>query len=75
MEKHKSGSLQTWIASRGFGFITVVTDGVPEKYYLHISKVESGKPFIDAIVKFNVAPEREGKFPSAINVDVLGAAK
>ena len=75
MEKQKCGSVQTWIASRGFGFITVVTDGVPEKYYLHISKVESGKPSIDAIVKFNVAPEREGKFYSAVNVDVIGGTK
>ena len=75
MTKQKYGCLQTWISARGFGFITVVTDGVPEKYYLHISKIESGKPAVDATVAFNVAPEREGKFPSAIDVAVLGGSR
>ena len=74
MEEKLEGVLSTWIAGRGFGFIVVVANNQPVKFYLHISKVVSGIPQVGSRVRFNVLAIREGNLPSAIDAEILGGA-
>lgn len=71
MDTKSFGVLRTWVAARGFGFISVVDEkGALTKYFLHRSKVISGTPAVGAGVRFEVSPVREGELPSAVAAEI-----
>lgn len=70
----RKGQLCTWLGQRGFGFIAVreSEDREQQKYFLHLSQIVSGKPVVGATCHFLVSPDKEGKLPSAIEVEIEG---
>jgi cold shock CspA family protein len=70
MDNQHVGTIATWIFSKGYGFISCVENGVQMKYYLHISRLK-GTPAVEANVKFDVLPKREGPSPSAVNAEII----
>jgi len=72
--KQNSGILSTWLFVKKFGFISVYTNGIVQKYFLHHSKIETGAPAIGSVVYFDVNPVREGVLPSAVNAVIVPQA-
>jgi CspA family cold shock protein len=67
----QSGTVKFFNHARGFGFIT--TDDGGKDVFLHISALQrSGLPALDegARVSFETEPDRRGKGPQAINVQL-----
>jgi CspA family cold shock protein len=67
----QSGTVKFFNHSRGFGFITPDDGG--KDVFLHISALQrSGLPALDegARVSFETEPDRRGKGPQAINVQL-----
>jgi uncharacterized membrane protein YsdA (DUF1294 family)/cold shock CspA family protein len=62
----RSGELVQWNNKGGYGF---VRDETGQDYYVHISKVYSGRPRIGDKLDFDVSAGRKGR-PSAVNVSV-----
>jgi len=75
MDKQQ-GIISAWISDRGFGFIIVGAGRDLRKYYFHISRVVFGEENIAVGVSalFSVLPIKEGKCPSATDIEVLGGA-
>lgn len=61
MDSHITGTLKSWNADRGFGFITPVNGG--DDIFVHISDFprQGGKPQIGETLLFAIALNREGK--------------
>lgn len=70
------GTLNVWFGDRGYGFIRLRDgEGQIVKLYFHVSKLlpnQQLKPAVGAQVRFDVKPELEGAYPTAINVEVVG---
>jgi cold shock protein len=67
----QSGTVKFFNHSRGFGFITPDDGG--KDVFLHISALQrSGLPALDegARVSFETEPDRRGKGPQAVNVQL-----
>jgi CspA family cold shock protein len=67
----QTGTVKFFNHSRGFGFITPDDGG--KDVFLHISALQkSGLPALDegARVSFETEPDRRGKGPQAINVQM-----
>ena len=67
----QTGTVKFFNHSRGFGFITPDDGG--KDVFLHISALqESGNPALDegARVSFETEPDRRGKGPQAVNVQI-----
>ena len=69
----QSGTVKFFKADKGFGFIT--PDAGNSDVFVHISAVErSGLPGLDSgqRVSFETEPDRRGKGPKAVNLQVEG---
>ncbi|GBE43126.1 MAG TPA: cold-shock protein [Rhizobiales bacterium] len=67
----QSGTVKFFNQSRGFGFITPDDGG--KDVFVHITALEqSGLPALDegAKVTFETEPDRRGKGPQAVNVQL-----
>jgi cold shock CspA family protein len=70
--ERRTGKLNVWFGNKGYGFI--ICENPYEKFFLHVSKMSSGQPAVDAAITFSIMPQREGKFRSAIDAVVEGLA-
>jgi hypothetical protein len=67
----KTGEISTYVSMNGWGYVRVRSSAsvVDAKYFFHISNYHGkSKPEIGKLVTFEVLPEKQGKYPSAINV-------
>ncbi|MBI1384928.1 MAG: cold-shock protein [Rhizobiales bacterium] len=69
----QQGTVKFFNTQKGFGFITPDEGG--KDVFVHISAVErSGIPVLDEGMRlaFDTEPDRRGKGPKAINLELLG---
>lgn len=69
----QAGTVKFFNMKKGFGFIT--PDGEEKDVFVHISAVEqSGIPMLDEGMKvsFEVEPDKRGKGPKAVNIQLEG---
>lgn len=71
METQHTGRIVSWLFDKGFGFIVNIENGVPGKYYLHVSRIIKGIPTVGASVRFGVLPIKQGPSPTAIDAEIV----
>jgi len=71
-----TGVLRHW-SQRQFGFVrTTSSQGIYTDYFLHISNLKSGKPFVGSLVEFTPASTQKGQiavdaFVSALPAEIV----
>ncbi len=68
--KHE-GCVTAYFPDRGFGFIASTAPGNTTTFFFHISRITSGTPRVGAAALFSILPVREGKNPSAVDVEIF----
>jgi cold shock CspA family protein len=64
------GTISTYVADRGWGYISRPTELRVEKFFFHVSQFRSKdtKPALGVAVSFSISPVIEGKWPTALDV-------
>jgi cold shock CspA family protein len=70
----KSGVIRSWHEQRGFGIVRVGPATSLERYFLHVTAIQSGTatPEVGMVVEFDVSdkPAKEGQLRQAVRADI-----
>jgi cold shock CspA family protein len=73
--ERKLGVIRSWHQERGFGIVRVGPPSSLEKYFLHVSAIQSGTatPEVGMTVEFEVSdkPAKENQLRQAVRADII----